>query len=142
MSSFNINLKNTLQTQGLSTLEKNQQDIAKTLNAGGELSQLDYLNLQQKMQAYTTTISMMSTMMKSLTDSDKEVIRNSEAFRSCRRKERRRQWLLRKRTGAFWPASRFSSPGTASFPRRRRFLTASPRPRLKRTAPSWDRHSA
>jgi hypothetical protein len=77
MSSFNINLKNTLQNQGLSTLEKNQQDIAKTLNAGGELSQLDYLNLQQKMQAYTTTISMMSTMMKSLTDSDKEVIRNS-----------------------------------------------------------------
>lgn len=78
MSSFD-KIRNAVQTTGLDKLEQSEKDIAATLNKlkpDEELSQTELLKLQQKLNSQANTLSMMSTIMKSMTDADKEVIRN------------------------------------------------------------------
>ncbi len=75
MSSTNI--RNNVQNAGFSSIQKLESGIAESLNSSSELNQLDLIKLQQKTAAYSNTISMMSGMLKSLSESDKEVIRNT-----------------------------------------------------------------
>lgn len=75
MDGFNI--RNQVQAKGYSSIDKLEQDIAKALESTDEMNQLDLIKLQQKTAAYSNTIAMMSGMLKSLSESDKEVIRNT-----------------------------------------------------------------
>ncbi len=72
-----VNIRDTVQNAGLQSINNLAQDIAETLNNSDNLDQVDLLVLQQKMSSYTNTISMMSGMLKSLSDTDKEIIRNT-----------------------------------------------------------------
>ncbi len=72
----NVNIRDTLQSKGIDTINSLATDIAETLNSADELDQVDLLVLQQKMSTYTNTVSMISGMQKSLADSDDEIVRN------------------------------------------------------------------
>ena len=72
-----VNIRDVVQSQGFASIGKTEQNIAKALNESDGMNQLDMLKLQQQTTQYANTISMMSTILKSLGDTDKEVIRNS-----------------------------------------------------------------
>ncbi len=73
---MSVNIRDTLQSKGIETINTIAQDIADTLSSSEELDQVDLLVLQQKMSTYTNTVSMISSMQKSLADSDDEIVRN------------------------------------------------------------------
>ena len=54
-----------------------EQEIASSIENTDAMNQVDLIALQQKTAAYSNTIAMMSTMLKHLADTDKEVIRNT-----------------------------------------------------------------
>ncbi len=70
------NIRDTLQSKGLDSINKLAEDIAGILDSTEELDQVDLLVLQQKMNTYSSTISMVSNLQKTLADSDDEIIRN------------------------------------------------------------------
>ena len=72
-----VNIRDVVMTQGFTSIEKTEQEIAKSLNETDGMNQLDLIKLQQQTTQYANTISMMSTILKNLGDTDKEVIRNS-----------------------------------------------------------------
>lgn len=79
MSQFNSSIRNAIENAGLSKIAKSEENIAKTLSAlspDEELSQTELLKLQQKVSSQTNTLGMMTAILKTLADSDKEVIRN------------------------------------------------------------------
>lgn len=72
-------IRQAINDSGLKKIENIEKNVASTLEGlkeGEELSQTALLQLQQKINSQTNTLSMMSTILKSLADSDKEVIRN------------------------------------------------------------------
>lgn len=72
-----MNIRDQIKTQGFSFLETNEKNIADIMNNSTEnLSQVDLLKMQQQTNQYANTITMLTTILKNLTDSDKEVIRN------------------------------------------------------------------
>jgi hypothetical protein len=60
---------------GLNEIENTGEQLVKNIDKADSMNQVDIIRLQQQMAAYNNTISMMSTMLKSLSDTDKEVIR-------------------------------------------------------------------
>ncbi|MDR2390601.1 MAG: hypothetical protein LBE84_02825 [Planctomycetota bacterium] len=73
MSDFNI--RTQIMGTGLDGIEKMGGQLTKNIDNADSMNQVDMIRLQQQMTAYNNTISMMSTMLKSLGDTDKEVIR-------------------------------------------------------------------
>ena len=71
----NFNIRTQVMGTGLDGIEKMGEQLAKTIDNSDSMNQVDMIKLQQQMTAYNNTISMMSTMLKSLGDTDKEVIR-------------------------------------------------------------------
>jgi len=71
-----INIRDQVQASGFSLIDQTAQNIASSLNKTGEMSQMDLIKLQQQTTQYANTISMMTTILKNLGDTDKEVIRN------------------------------------------------------------------
>jgi len=74
MNQFNI--RDQVQSSGYASISRTEQTIATQLNSTEEMNQLDLIKLQQQTTQYANTISMMTTILKNLGDSDKEVIRN------------------------------------------------------------------
>lgn len=74
MNDFNIRAQ--VQNHGFSNISGLEKEIAKDIESGNELNQLDMIRLQQKTSSYTNMISLMSTMLKTMADTDKEIIRN------------------------------------------------------------------
>ncbi len=70
-TSSGTNIRDSLETKGLGTINKLAE-----LDSTEELDQVDLLVLQQKMNTYSSTISMVSNLQKTLADSDDEIIRN------------------------------------------------------------------
>lgn len=77
--SSNINIRDTMRSTGLSSLQKQAEEISSVLSnsTDEELTQVDLLNLQNKTAAYNNMVSMLTTITKNLFDTDKEVIRNA-----------------------------------------------------------------
>ena len=74
MSSTNI--RDQVMSVGLSSIAQTEQEIATALNTTDAMNQQDLIKLQQMTTEYANTISMMTTILKNLGDTDKEVIRN------------------------------------------------------------------
>ena len=70
---FNIRAK--VMGSGLENIDKIGSKIASSIESTDNMNQVDILKLQQQITSYSNTISMMSNMLKSLADTDKEVIR-------------------------------------------------------------------
>lgn len=63
---------------GMSSIMNLEAQIAAKLNdSSGEMSQVELIELQQMMSNYTNTISMMTNILKDLSDADAEIIRNT-----------------------------------------------------------------
>lgn len=73
----NVTLRDRINTYGLQSIKKLENEIADKVKQTSEMSQQDLLILQQKTTTYANTIQMLSTITKSLSDSDREVIRSS-----------------------------------------------------------------
>jgi len=71
-----LNIRDQVQSSGYSLIDRTEQNITKALNETDAMNQLDLIKLQQQTTQYANTISMMTTILKNLGDSDKEVIRN------------------------------------------------------------------
>jgi hypothetical protein len=74
---MNVRLSDQVATTGLGTLGEIEKDIAAKLDGKTELSQTELIQFQKKISDYSNTISMMSGLLKSLSDSDKGIINNS-----------------------------------------------------------------
>ncbi len=74
---MNVRLSDQVTSKGLGTLESIEKDIAKRVNGQSELSQSDLIRFQKEISDYTNTVSAMSGLLKSLSDSDKGIINNS-----------------------------------------------------------------
>lgn len=74
MNQFNI--RDQVQSSGFSSISRTEQNISTSLSQTEEMNQLDLIKLQQQTTQYANTISMMTTILKNLGDSDKEIIRN------------------------------------------------------------------
>jgi hypothetical protein len=62
---------------GLNGLGAMADTLAKKINSTDANDQIGYLKLQQEIASYTNTVSLMTNILKNLSDTDKEVIRNS-----------------------------------------------------------------
>jgi len=71
-----ITIRDQVQSSGYSLIGRTEQNITNALNETDAMNQLDLIKLQQQTTQYANTISMMTTILKNLGDSDKEVIRN------------------------------------------------------------------
>lgn len=79
MSGINSSIRQSIESAGYSKIAASEKSIANTLNEldpETELSQTELLKLQQKISSQTNTLGMMTAILKTLADSDKEVIRN------------------------------------------------------------------
>ena len=74
---MNVRLSDQVTSKGLGKLESIEEEIAKRLNGQSELSQSDLIRFQKEISDYTNTVSAMSGLLKSLSDSDKGIINNS-----------------------------------------------------------------
>ncbi|MDR3211637.1 MAG: hypothetical protein LBU79_06960 [Planctomycetota bacterium] len=74
---MDLNIRNSVLNKGLNSIDDTQSNIAKALEGKETLTQTEYIHLQQDVQAYTNMISLMSNILKGLSDTDKEVIRNT-----------------------------------------------------------------
>ncbi|MDR3077298.1 MAG: hypothetical protein LBV15_00865 [Planctomycetota bacterium] len=75
--SLNVNIRDQVMTKGFSGLSGMASDLTKAIETTDTNDQVAFLKLQQQMASYTNTISLMSNMLKGLSDTDKEVIRNT-----------------------------------------------------------------
>ena len=71
-----ITIRDQVQQSGYSLIDQTERNITKALNETDGMNQLDLIKLQQQTTQYANTVSMMTTILKNLGDSDKEVIRN------------------------------------------------------------------
>ena len=71
-----LNIRDQVQSRGFASISATEQNITNALNETDGMNQLDLIKLQQQTTQYANTISMMTTILKNLGDSDKEVIRN------------------------------------------------------------------
>ncbi|MDR1613531.1 MAG: hypothetical protein LBT97_12235 [Planctomycetota bacterium] len=71
----NFNIRTQIMGAGLNGIENTGAQLAKNIENTDAMNQADLIKLQQQVSVYNNTISMMSTMLKSLGDTDKEVIR-------------------------------------------------------------------
>jgi hypothetical protein len=62
--------------KGLGSIETGEKNIRKSLESSDNMSQADLIRLQQQTNQYAQLITMMTTILKNLSDSDKEVSRN------------------------------------------------------------------
>lgn len=74
MTDFNI--RNDLFGKGVSNVESAGQKVADKINSSDEMDQLTLIELQQEMSNYNNMLSLITTMLKGLSDTDKEIIRN------------------------------------------------------------------
>ena len=72
-----LTISDQIQNKGFSGISQMEQEIASSIENTDAMNQVDLIALQQKTAAYSNTIAMMSTMLKHLADTDKEVIRNT-----------------------------------------------------------------
>lgn len=70
-------LRDRITGYGFQNIKKLENEIADKIKQTDQMSQQDLLMLQQKTTTYANTINMLSTITKSLSDSDREVIRAS-----------------------------------------------------------------
>lgn len=73
----NSTLRDRITGYGFQNIKKLENEIADKIRQTDQMSQQDLLILQQKTTTYANTINMLSTITKSLSDSDREVIRSS-----------------------------------------------------------------
>lgn len=73
MSDFNI--RDVIRGSGFDSVSDFEKKVAEKMKTADASNQLELIELQSDMQKYTNTISLMSTMLKSLADTDKEIIR-------------------------------------------------------------------
>lgn len=76
----NFYLRGHVHDVGISYLNKKANQIAdelKDLDGNSQMSQAGLLNLQMKVSEYNNTVSLMTGVFKGLSDTDKEVIRNT-----------------------------------------------------------------
>lgn len=72
-----ISIRDQIMGKGFDQISSLENDIAKAINNADEMNQLDLIEIQQMTAQYTATISLMSNILKDLSDSDSEVIRNT-----------------------------------------------------------------
>lgn len=72
---LDVDIRSRMLGTGMGNIEQMGEKLAKNIESTDSMNQVDLIKLQQEMASYTNTISMMSTMLKSLSDTDKEVIR-------------------------------------------------------------------
>lgn len=73
---MSMNIREQLNTKGYDSIDKLSGEISDSLNVEGEMDQADLLRLQQQMSEYTARLSLMTTIFKTLADTEKEIIRN------------------------------------------------------------------
>lgn len=72
------NIRQRIETTGMGQISKKEKEFAAALNKSGDnMNQADLIKLQQATAMYTNTLSLMSTMLKTLEDTGKEVIHNA-----------------------------------------------------------------
>lgn len=62
--------------QGLGQMDKAASDLASAISKTDPMNQVEMIKLQQKMNMYTNSSSMYSTLFKSISDTEKNVIHN------------------------------------------------------------------
>ncbi len=72
-----INIRTEIMNTGLDQISSLEQDIANAINTIDASNQVDLIKLQQMTAEYNNVISLMSGILKDLSDTDKEVIRNT-----------------------------------------------------------------
>lgn len=72
---MDYNIKSKIMGGGLDNIDKMGAKLAKSIETVDSNNQVDMIKLQQQIASYSNTISMMSNMLKNLSDTDKEVIR-------------------------------------------------------------------
>jgi hypothetical protein len=72
-----VNIRDRLMNSGLSGLDTMATQLAAEIDSTDTNNQTEYLKLQQKIASYTNTVSLMTNILKNLSDTDKAVINNS-----------------------------------------------------------------
>lgn len=72
---MDFNIKSRVMGAGLHGLEQMGTELAGSIESTDGMNQLDMIKLQQQVSTYSNTVSMMSNLLKNMSDTDKEVIR-------------------------------------------------------------------
>ncbi len=72
-----LNIREQIMSKGMDQIGSLAQDIAQAINEADAANQLDLIELQQMTAEYANVISLMSNILKDLSDSDNEIIRNT-----------------------------------------------------------------
>ena len=72
-----INIRDQVVNKGFSGIDGMQKDIASAIEKTDGADQVGLMKLQQQIASYTNTISLMSSILNTMAETDKEIIRNT-----------------------------------------------------------------